>query len=72
MGRFSFGSVVGLMLIVAGITIMAIASAAQAQNHEYYLVTQWVGDYGQRFCKYSNGTVLNVGVRVCPTSIKGW
>lgn len=53
---------------------LALAGAAPvaAQNMAYYLVSQWVGDYGQRFCKYGNGTVLNVGVRPCPTSIKGW
>lgn len=48
------------------------ATPLVAQNMTYYLVAQWVGDYGNRFCKYGNGTVLNVGVNVCPLSIKGW
>jgi hypothetical protein len=35
----------------------------------YYLESQWM-DGGNRFCKYTDGTVLNVGVRLCPLSIK--
>ena len=58
--------------VAIALALVAAATPAVAQNMTYYLVAQWVGDYGQRFCRYSNGTVLNVGVRVCPLSIKGW
>jgi len=36
----------------------------------YYLTAQWV-EGGNRFCRYGNGTVLNVGYQICPLSIKG-
>lgn len=48
----------------------ALVWSASALAMTYFLTEQWV-DRGQRFCKYGNGTVLNVGVNVCPTSIKG-
>lgn len=35
----------------------------------YYLVAQWI-EGGNRFCKYGDGTVLNVGYKLCPLSIK--
>ncbi len=51
---------------------MAIATPAAAQYQmTYYLTDQWVNNLGQRMCQYGNGTVLNVGYRVCPLSIKG-
>lgn len=62
---------IGVALIGIGLTLLA-ASPAFSQTREYYLVAQWVGDNGQRFCKYGNGTILNVGVRPCPQSIKAW
>jgi hypothetical protein len=50
---------------------LALAAApAVAQYMTYYLTAQWV-DRGQRFCRYSNGTVLNVGYSICPMSIQG-
>jgi hypothetical protein len=33
-----------------------------------FLVSQWF-EGGSHFCRYDNGTVLNVGVRLCPLSI---
>lgn len=39
-----------------------------AQAMTYYLSSQWV-EGGNRFCKYTDGTVLKVGVRLCPLSI---
>jgi hypothetical protein len=62
----------GIALVGLGFALLLYAIPVAAQQREYYLVSQWVGDYGQRFCKYGNGTVLNVGVNPCPTSIKGW
>ena len=34
----------------------------------HFLVAQWY-ENGSQMCKYDNGTVLNVGVRLCPLSI---
>ena len=62
---------IGVALIGFGLALL-MAAPATSQSREYYLVSQWVGDHGQRFCKYGNGAVLNVGVRPCPTSIKAW
>jgi hypothetical protein len=61
-----------LTIIGLGLAFLSSTVPAAAQQREYYLVAQWVGDYGQRFCKYSNGTILNVGVNTCPLSIKAW
>jgi hypothetical protein len=41
--------------------------AAFAMTH--FLTAQWF-ENGNQMCKYDNGTVLNVGVRICPLSIK--
>lgn len=52
-------------------TCAALAVAcASAFAMTYYLTDQWVKN-GNRFCKYGNGTVLNVGVSLCPLSING-
>ena len=47
------------------LTTIMIVSQAQMM---YQLVAQWV-ENGNRFCKYSNGTVLNVGISLCELSI---
>lgn len=52
--------------ILAGLFILAPAAASM----DYYLVAQWL-DRGDRFCRYSDGTVLNVGVSTCPLKIRG-
>ena len=46
------------ILIAAALAITATPLVAQSMT--YYLVAQWY-QTGQQFCKYSNGTVLNVG-----------
>ena len=48
--------------------LLAFNSAAFAMT--YFLESQWL-ERGNRFCKYSNGTVLNVGVSTCPLKING-
>ena len=46
------------------------ASPAEAQAQVLsFLVEQW-WDNGRQMCRYDNGTVLNVGARTCPLSIK--
>ena len=48
--------------------LLAFNGAAFAMT--YFLESQWL-ERGNRFCKYSNGTVLNVGVSTCPLKING-
>ena len=51
--------------------VMAASPAAAQYSMTYFLTDQWVNSTGNRMCQYSNGTVLNVGYRICPLSIKG-
>lgn len=54
-----------LIIAFAALSMAAPASAEMT----YFLVAQWFQN-GNQMCEYSNGTVLNVGVRVCPLSIR--
>lgn len=56
------------MLMAAALVAAVAPSAAYAMT--YYLTAQWM-DRGNRFCRYGNGTVLNVGISLCPLSIQG-
>lgn len=56
------------IIIAAALALTATPVAAQYMT--YYLVAQWV-ESGNRFCRYGNGTVLNVGYQICPLSIRG-
>ena len=60
-----------LIVSAALAAVMAAAPAAAQYSMTYYLTDQWFNSSGQRMCQYGNGTVLNVGVRLCPLSIKG-
>lgn len=51
---------------VAALLLVSAAAHAQVLS---FLVREWMRD-GSRFCEYDNGTVLNVGVRLCPLNIK--
>jgi len=67
-----------------GAAVVGIAAYGESKNPQpsapfrsptisggtYYLQNQWI-DGGQRFCAYSNGTTINIGVRLCPESITG-
>ena len=55
--------------IMLGLALSA-GVAAPAQAMTYFLQAQWY-EGGAHFCKYSNGTVLNVGIKFCPFSIEG-
>lgn len=60
------------LIVSAALAVtMAAAPAAAQYSMTYYLTDQWVNQNGNRMCQYGNGTVLNVGYRVCPLSIKG-
>jgi len=48
----------------------AIGLGTPAYAMTYYLVAQWL-EGGNRMCKYGNGTVLNMGISLCPLSIPG-
>lgn len=56
------------LVIAAALAVSVAPSVAYAMT--YFLTSQWI-DRGQRFCRYGNGTVLNVGVSLCPLSIEG-
>jgi len=47
--------------------ILFVANSASAMT--YFLVNQWYSQ-GNQMCQYGDGTVLNVGVRICPLSIQ--
>lgn len=53
--------------IIALLALSALA-VANAQTLSF-LVKEWTKD-GNRFCEYDNGTVLNVGIKLCPLNIK--
>lgn len=53
-----------VLTVLATITLSAPAAATTSA----YLVRQWF-EGGNNFCQYSNGTVLNMGLRFCPYSI---
>lgn len=57
-------------IIKAVVIAAAVLSAAPAYAMTYYLVDQWYKN-GSHFCQYNDGTVLNVGYRICPLSIQG-
>lgn len=50
------------------LSLFAFTSVVNAMS--YYLIDQWYGSNGQ-MCEYSNGTILNVGSKLCPLSIRG-
>lgn len=50
------------------VALLAVASTS-AHAMTYYLVSQW-WENGNQMCKYENGTVLNMGAKVCPLSIR--
>ncbi len=54
-------------LILAAVIAATFATPAHALRH--YLVAQW-SENGNNFCRYANGTVLNVRYRICPLSIE--
>ena len=56
--------------MIAAIAAVALIAPVPATAMTYFLVAQW-NEGPNHFCKYSNGTVLNVGFQVCPTSIEG-
>ena len=56
--------------IVVAAALALTAAPVAAQYMTYYLTAQWY-ENGQQMCRYGNGTVLNMGHRLCPLSIKG-
>ena len=50
------------------VALLALAGASQAQVVRSFLTSQWF-ENGSQMCRYDNGTVLNVGMRICPLSI---
>jgi hypothetical protein len=58
-------------LVIAAVLAATAAPAMAQYNMTYYLVSQWT-EGANRFCKYSNGAVIPVGISLCPLSIKGY
>lgn len=56
------------MRVIQAVIFCVVASAAHAQAMSF-LVAQWF-EGGNQMCKYDNGTVLNMGAKVCPLSIR--
>lgn len=56
------------IVTLAGALLLA---AAPSHAMTYYLSEQWLSSNGSRMCRYGNGTILNVGYRMCPMSIQG-
>jgi len=54
-----------ILLALALLAPPAIHAQTQLPS---YLVAQWL-EGGVRFCRYSNGTVLNMGINLCPLQI---
>jgi len=52
------------------IALLLLAVAMPTYAMTYFLVAQWI-ESGNQMCKYSNGTVLNIGVGVCALTIEG-
>lgn len=50
--------------------LLCLLAPVCAYAMTYLLTDQWIKN-GQRFCKYGNGTVLNVGINLCALSIEG-
>lgn len=57
-----------MKILAAALALVATTAPAYAMT--WFLTDQWTAN-GARFCKYGNGTVLNVGARLCPLSIEG-
>tara|TARA_R110000782_G_scaffold150322_2_gene243034 strand:- start:35 stop:229 length:195 start_codon:yes stop_codon:yes gene_type:complete len=55
-------------LMLAG--AVALFAATPALAMKYFLQREWY-DGANHMCQYGNGTVLNVGVKLCPLSIEG-
>jgi hypothetical protein len=56
-----------MKMIMIALAAMSAPCAVQAQT-VYILTKQWIQN-GQNFCQYSDGTVINVGYRACPSTI---
>lgn len=52
--------------VAVALVLISVSAPAYALTH--FLVGQWY-EGGSQMCRYDNGTVLNVGIRLCPLSI---
>lgn len=56
--------------IAIAIALLSATPVAAQYSMTYYLTAQWT-ERGNRFCRYSNGSILNVGYSFCPYTIGG-
>ena len=52
------------------ILVLMVLAAGPAMAIAYYLESSWTNKSGDTMCKYSDGTVLNMGYKTCPTKIE--
>lgn len=50
------------------VVLLTLASTSSYADITHFLTAQWM-ENGNRFCRYDNGTVLNVGINLCPLTI---
>ena len=55
---------------IIGVAMLISASVPAQAAMTYFLTAQWY-ENGNHMCKYGNGTVLNMGYKICPLSIGG-
>lgn len=56
--------------LLIAIALLSATPVAAQYYMTYYLTAQWT-ERGNRFCRYSNGSVLNMGINFCPYTIEG-
>lgn len=49
---------------------LLVVFSANAYAMTYFLTKSWWSN-GNQMCQYGNGTVLNMGISLCPLSIQG-
>ena len=52
------------------LAVLFVSIVGSSYGMTYYLKKQWL-EKGNRMCQYGNGTVLNIGIGLCPLSIEG-
>lgn len=53
--------------VIAFTAIIMMATSAHALTR--FLTSQWY-ENGNQMCKYDDGTVLNMGIKLCPLSLE--
>lgn len=64
---------VGAAVVAGALSVASNAggAAGAVANRTYTLTAEWFGSSTDRMCRYANGTVLNMGLRSCPSAVAG-